>query len=317
MSTTSKTGVLYVSQIPVDTLIRTLRESKGITQKALCEGLCSKDELSRIERGLRRPHWWLFEQLMQRLGEDPQMYYAAYNSIITQEDKRVLDLRTKLSHLLRNPKQGDEAKALIAHLEQDDAFKDGIHLQFLLKSKATLAYHNNDYKSLEKYAMDAIKLTKPTFCEDDIGNYILSSDEIRLIQHIAAARSLTSYEESANILFKLKDALYKIGGEAKNKLYPSLVYNLSKCLGLIKRYNECIVLCDQGIDFCAEYRDSYYIPLLLVNKAFCLFHMQRNDDAIKVTKEAFLIFGALKRHAEISAVKTAFKAEFGIYDVFD
>ena len=306
-----------MSQIPVDTLIRTLRDSKGITQKALSEGLCSKDELSRIERGLRRPHWWLFEQLMQRLGEDPQMYYAAFTSIITQEDKRVLDLRAELAHLLRDPKRKDEAEALIIKLEQDKAFKEGVHLQFLLKSKATLAYHRHDYKSLEEYALDAIKLTKPAFNEKDISSYILSSDEFRLIQHITAARAITSLEESADILLKLKNALNNICGETKIKLYPSLIYNLTKCLGLIKRFDECISYCDQGIVFCREYRDSYYIPLLFINKAYCLFHMEKRSDAIDVTKEAFSIFTAFDRHAEISTVKTAFETEFGVKGVFD
>jgi transcriptional regulator with XRE-family HTH domain len=57
-----------------DTLIKSLRKAKGLTQHELCEGICSQDELSRIERNKHRPTWYVFERIMQKLGEDPNRY---------------------------------------------------------------------------------------------------------------------------------------------------------------------------------------------------------------------------------------------------
>lgn len=48
--------------------IRTMRRYRGMTQKQLCDGICSIGTLSRIERGQQTPHGHTAEMLLSRLG---------------------------------------------------------------------------------------------------------------------------------------------------------------------------------------------------------------------------------------------------------
>jgi transcriptional regulator with XRE-family HTH domain len=100
-----------------DIVIKELRKIKGLTQDELCEGICSISELSRIERGLRRPAWFTFEKLLQRLGEDPHKYYS---DIVTIEEKRVIDLKEKIHKCLiqKTDEAFAEARVLLAELER-------------------------------------------------------------------------------------------------------------------------------------------------------------------------------------------------------
>ena len=309
-----------MNQTSVNTLIKTLRKNNGISQEKLSEGLCSRDELSRIERGVRRPHWWLFEQLLQRLGEDSQRYYAVYNSIFTQEDMRIMNLREQLKHLLRDKRNIDEVTELLITLEQDDAFKKGINLQLLLKSKSTLAFYCHDYNTMQAYVLEALKLTKPKFDESDIDSYILlTHDETWLIQQLAIAYSFTdSIEKSTDILLKLKIALDKgyATTDENIKTYSAILYNLTKNLGILGKFENCIDLCDQGIAFCKKNRDAYLRPMFMYNKACCLLDIEETSAAIELAKQVITLFTIDERFDEIAKVQAYFEDKLKSKDIF-
>lgn len=300
-----------MSLFQVDILIKQLRKNQGLSQEVLCEGICTKDTLSRIERGLRRPDWYTFERLMQRLGEDPRKYYT---DIITAKDKQILDKRDNLKHLLRD-KNDNEAETLIKDLEQTKEFKEGVHLQFLLYAKAALAFIKNDYNNMYNYASEGIKITKLNFKEEKIDTYILFHDEIMLINQIATAHSfISSIENSTDILLKLKVSIDKgfIKGDETIKTYISILYNLTKNLGILKRYDESVLICDIGIELCQKHRYSYLHPMLLFNKVCCLLYLGKKEEGISILKKAYALFIGYDRLAELSAIENYVETEFGI-----
>jgi len=304
-------------QIKVDTLIKTLRKGKKMTQVELSEEICSEAELSRIERGIRKPSWWIFERLMQRLGEEPTKYYS---NIASQEDKRIMDIRTEIKYLLRDKTNTNEVEAKINQLEHDKAFQDGIHLQFLLQSKASIAFYREDYEAMYQYATEALKPTKPKFNENEIDKYVLLFDEIWLIQQIATAHFfISSPEKSTEILLKLKASLDRgyFDDEEKVKSYLSILYNITKNLGLLNKIDECIPICDEGITFCKKYRDSYFLPMFVINKACCLFSLRKEAEGTKLAKEAFVIFAVYDRFAEISAMKAFIESQYAVKIPYD
>ena len=49
-------------------MIRQNRLACGMTMEELCDGICTWEELSRIERGKRKPNDRNFEKLMERMN---------------------------------------------------------------------------------------------------------------------------------------------------------------------------------------------------------------------------------------------------------
>jgi len=299
--------------IQVDTLIKSLREGQGLTQKKLCDGICSQDELSRIERGKRKPDWWTFERLMQRLGEDPQRYYTNY---VSKSEKHIMDLHIQLKRLLNEetPSSDAEAELLIAKLEKDKAFKKREHKQFLLRQRATLAFNRGEYKTMIKLSEDALRVTKPNFDEDKINTYVLFYDEIKLIEQIAVAYFYEEkIENTISILKKLKDTVDKnFISRDKGSTDLSILYNLSKFVGLSEKYEEAIAFCDEGVILCKQNYDSHYLPLFLFNKSICLMRIGMKEEGINILKKVYALFFALDRLAELESIKIGLAEHFGL-----
>ncbi|MDR1663949.1 MAG: helix-turn-helix transcriptional regulator [Clostridiales bacterium] len=297
-----------------DTLIRELRKSKGLTLKELSEGICSLDSLSRIERGQRRPDWYIFERLMQRLGENPRKYYS---DVATAEEKKIIDQKDAITELLRKKTaEGDEqARRMVARLETDGNYKEGINRQFLLRARSILAFHEKHYQSMYDYAAEGLKITIPEFDEEKIDTYALSFDEIKLVNQIAVARNfLTSMEKSTEILLKLKSAVDKgyADGEEKAKTYISLLYNITKNLGLLKKHDEAIALCDDGIALCQKHRDSFYHPLFLINKGSGFIFLDKKAEGAGMLKTARSLLRGFNRLSELETLENYANTEFGI-----
>ena len=304
-------GGLNMTLFQVDILIKQLRKNNNLSQEQLCEGICTKDTLSRIERGLRRPDWYIFERLMQRLGEDPQKYFT---DIATKKDKQILEVKDQLKYVLRS-KNNDEAATLISELENKEDFKEGLNLQFLLKAKSSLAFNKKDYRGMYDYAVDAIRITKPYFNEEEIDSYILFYDEIIIINQIATAHSfISSLAKSTDILLKLKVSMDNgyIDDDEKIKTYITILYNITKNLGLLKRYDESLEICDIGINLCIKYQNSFLHPMILFNKAYCLLHLEKKEEGINILEKVYALFIGNDRLTELAEIKNYVEKEFGI-----
>jgi len=307
-------------------VIRKLREAKGWTQRKLCTGdddcefdgaVCMQNELSRIERGERRPHWNTFKTLLERLGEDPQKYYARYS--LTKQDKKFAKMKDELKYLLRvkTDDANTNSEILILEFEEDGNFvKEKQNQQFLLKAKAILAFNRKQYEAILAYAMDGIKISKPNFNVDKIDSYALYYDEIMLINLIAIAQSFLSpsLKTSTNIWLKLKSCIdiHYVDEDEKSRTYVRILYNLTKNLGLLKRYDECINLCDEGISLYHKRIGVFHYPLFLINKGCCLLHINQREEGMALLKQAHAFLQASERLTELSMMELQLQKEFGI-----
>jgi len=295
---------------------RRLRISQGKDAKKIYEGICLSNEYWRYEHGFRRPRWHILEKLMQRLGENPRKYFIEY--LTTQEDREMLRIKDKIKFLLRKEDSDSllEIADLIKHLESNQSFtNEKLNQQFLLRIKATLAFQRNDHKTAYEYATKGIEITKPNFSEGKIDTYTLFLEEILLINLIAVAHSsITSLEMSADALLRLKKCLDGgyIDEEEKSKAYMHILFNLSNKLGQLGRYDECLAICNTGIEFSNKHENSYFLPLFVFNKACCLLACKEKEEGIALLKDAYAIFKALKRLNDLSKMTEYVNKEFGI-----
>nr|WP_297873834.1 helix-turn-helix transcriptional regulator [uncultured Blautia sp.] len=63
-------GLYYIGEV-----IKRTRESLGMTQEELSEGICTTETLSRIETGKRTPNRANFKALMERMGRCGEKYF--------------------------------------------------------------------------------------------------------------------------------------------------------------------------------------------------------------------------------------------------
>jgi tetratricopeptide (TPR) repeat protein len=230
-----------------------------------------------------------------------------------------MDLRDQLKHKLRNGTT-EEIAASIQEIENDKAFEDKFHLQYLLSAKATLAFDLGEYDNMYNYALEAISLTKTDFDLSRIDEYVFFADEILIIEQIAVALFCKAkVMDSTEILIKLTQSLDKnyFDTEEKAKPHTSILYNLSKNFMNLKKYEECIKVCDEGIAVSKKYRDAFFIPMFMINKACCFFSAEDNDEGVKLTKKVYALLDANDRHNEISEIEAYIYNAYGVSVPFD
>jgi tetratricopeptide (TPR) repeat protein len=279
-------GCKHIGQV-----IEKFRIKARLKRIELCRGICSKETLYKIEkgggnkgkydvRGIITPNIYVLEALMQRLGRDINLYY---DSFLSGKDFKEKQMRNEII-ALNMTRKFEEAEALINELETRKAFKSGVNLQFIMSAKATAYAAKEGYN--EKYfflIQDALKLTIPDFDIRDIHRYRLSYNEIVLINKMALY-----YGENGNILQavkiyeRLKDCIDAncLDEFEKIRMYVTIVYNLTKDLGLMERFTEALDIIAEGEQMAIKHSQLSIIPGLMINKACDLFEQGKGQESI-------------------------------------
>ena len=314
-------------KFPFGYILKQLRLQQELTLAQVCSGdtnkigadgngICDESKLSQYENGHRTPNWNTFVVLMQRLGEDPHKHYKAYKLTRGEQEKRAtLD---ELTLLLRNRTEADDIKAelLISELENNESFsKDLFTRQDILCKKSTLALHHKNYKDMHSYALEGIQIMRPNFCIENINGYLLCDAELHLLNHLGiATKHVYGLEQSLDILSQLKlvlDSGYKDDHE-KVKTYLHICYSMANTLGLMKRHDECISICDDGIAYSENFYNFRFLPDLLTYKGFALLYMRQNDEGKMLLDRAALLFKGANRLAELKSYQNYAAKQWGI-----
>ena len=113
--------------LTIGSLIKELRKEQKISQTILCQGLCSKSKLSKIENNTLQPDVFLVEALLQRLGLSERVFTFYGNAM----QSRLHNLKLKLVRSRLMPKEEyrellDQFEALLPkddlYLKQLDTF---------------------------------------------------------------------------------------------------------------------------------------------------------------------------------------------------
>ncbi len=65
--------------------IRAAREKAGLSQQALCEGICSLPTLSKIENGVQNPSRKTLQYISERLGIDLELFNVPVSDVEAQK----------------------------------------------------------------------------------------------------------------------------------------------------------------------------------------------------------------------------------------
>lgn len=177
-------------------LIRELRTSQNISQASLCQGLCSKSKLSKIENGSLQPEVILAQTLLQRLGISD----AIFTFYGTEKESALQELMLRL----RTTRLNDPVR--LCHLTEE------LEKLASTESKLYLQYTRFKQGSYEKSAttriqllQQALAITLPDLSFNCIQNYRLSCTEIAILNSLCSAHADNNPTVGIQYFYKLWD----------------------------------------------------------------------------------------------------------------
>lgn len=246
-------------------LIHDLRTEQSITQNTLCQGLCSKSTLSKIESNTQMPDASLAEALLQRLGISDTVFTFFGNETETK-------LHELKNSLFQNFSCDHDAIAYtLDELEQALQGTDfPLYRQYLLYKKAV--YGRNPDQNISMLE-EALAVTLPNFSIKHILHYRLTWNELTIINNLAAA-----YNENGNstvavhYLYSIMEYLdeNQIDVLLAKRIKTVVISMLSKLLYCIEQHRELLCLFSNTtlFPFCSTYYTGIFFGNLFQSAGF-------------------------------------------------
>lgn len=294
----------------VGDIIRRRREELGYTQEELAEGICAVPTLSRIENGERIPQKNVLDPLLQRLGYSNM-------SVDVWTDERNFQLHN-LKFRIRQAfimDEKEEAKTLLRKFERIYLPEDPVDKQFAILYQTML--HGSQYTNTErqKRLEEALLLTCPRYREKKLPR-VLAYEEIILVNNIAICCAEDGRRDDAiDLLYQLKEFYDRdiVNIEEALRTQLMVLYNLSKFLGLEGDYDECIEICELGIQIAIRTGRCHSLPGTLYNRAWALVKRGQEGDleeAKRPAVQAFHLASILGRTAMAQHIRAFIEENF-------
>lgn len=185
--------------LTIGRLIHDLRKEQCISQTILCQGLCSKSKLSKIENDLLQPDIFLAEALLQRLGISERGLTFWGN----ERESEIFQLHFKLMHcrLLTNEQKMDYMNRFRNLISEK---KPNLLQSYIIDTCSLL---NSPTEIIDRL-QTGLYYSLPQFDIRLIHNYRLTWSELSLLNNIAYNYRSIDNEKCILYFSKLFDYLY-------------------------------------------------------------------------------------------------------------
>lgn len=303
-------------------VIKQRRTELRLTQEELCEGICDAVTISRIENGRQTPSRNRINALLQRLGLPNDRYYA----LLSKHEMELDSLRKELHHRTAYFEQASDeirdsarlrALETLQKLEAIMDADDQITRQQILSKRVTLGNTDGPYNCEERLdlLMEAIHLTVPRFDLKKICERYYTTDEIRIINQIAATYAMAGQRNEAIHIYgqllqyvqKNNQRLARYAGQL-----AMVAHNYSIDLGLEKRYREAIEIAELGRCTCVEYGHYQFLPGLLAIMAECCYFMGEMERSAELYCQAHYLYRAVGDEHNLKIIDAEIKERIKI-----
>ncbi|MCL2187796.1 MAG: helix-turn-helix transcriptional regulator [Defluviitaleaceae bacterium] len=287
-------------------IIRETRKARGLTQEKLAEGICSRETIVKLEKGQRKPNWYVYRELMRRLG---------INDESPQQDNFVSDEEVSMFQWLNNcyglisVNKFDKALAEIKQRDTDDSplWTSGLwHTMFLrlkayfysstLHAERQTNPHVDPQRTVD-CALAYLEYTRANFDVDKITTYFLATHEYEMLNYLATAYTWLDKKDTAvKIWMDMKKNAEKqytlsTGGlpQSVTLQYRNMLVHLGEALNRMERFEESLKIAEEGL---ASYNFSHHSPVSYVQyqiiKATALRSLNRVEESRELSKRVLL-----------------------------
>lgn len=270
-------GVYYIGEV-----IKRTRESLGMTQEELSEGICTPETLSRIETGKRTPNRANFRALMERMGKCGEKYCPhihAESYEMMEEWKRIIQL--------------NQAHRFEDTLLELDEFEEKLDLDDLVNQQAVMRLRalcdfdlgKSSVQECRERLMQALRITIADWDSVNIPYRVLTRTECILFCNIAVSyMDEGELDEALKLMLKMKAYFSntKMDENEKRVSEGLLMSNLAQCLGRAGRSKEALEISREEIEKYLQYYLAGRMPGTLYN---CAYQMEVQQMLPEVCKE--------------------------------
>lgn len=291
--------------------IQKRRKSMGLTQEAVCHGICDCATLSRIENGRVTPRKTVISALLQRLGLPEENYYA----FLSKNELEIEALKKEIMgyNIAEKP---DECAAALQKLRALTEPDDLLTQQFTLRSQALLSRLKGGTPQEELALLhQAMCLTNPGFALDQIGQFLYTFEEVKLLNQIALCYSdLEQHPQALSIYCQLIEYIQRHYPEVilKNGQLHMILCNYARELNITQQYQQSILIAEKGRTACVQYSHYQFLPDFLALMAECYHFCGQDEKSADHYLQAYYLYRALGDHTCIQLVCKEAKEYLGM-----
>lgn len=158
LSTSEQNEILISNEV-----VRELRIFCGLSQEELCDNVCSRETLSRIEGGQRKPNREKLQGLLEKMGEERGRYYG----YVVTNDSAIYE-KVNLYKKSWYRKERDKASTLLKEIESGLDMSNPVNRQFVESNRLTEQVDKKemDYKQVISELEKTLKYTMKNFKGD-------------------------------------------------------------------------------------------------------------------------------------------------------
>ncbi|UKS54812.1 helix-turn-helix domain-containing protein [Exiguobacterium acetylicum] len=270
--------------------IKQERKKQRMTQKDLCEGICSQAEISKIENGRNSPTIDLLQQICRRLRIPISLFFE--DEIVSQ---KLNEIDQKMLHHMREKTYSAMEKDLDKYAKSNTAFEVQVliryHQKLLLHEKGNIDFRTCISALLKLVAEE--NLVEKSFL---LYTRIQMAIAVLYTNHMDYARSHQIYEELLKLPYRTRE--YK-------KIKMKTMYNYLRNIYRLKRFEEGLQKVEQVIEEAKELQDLTYLGHFYYQKGFFLESLNASEKSIKEAYTiAYSFFTATNNHAYRKILET-------------
>lgn len=306
--------------------IRSQRKKLGLTQEALCDGICDISTLSRLERGKQTPNRNKVYALLHRLGlpEDRVFVLVSKHDLeirALKRDIRAGEIAFEKAERADRPQIREQVIAQLKRLEEIIDEDDVINRQYILSTQATLGTPDGPYPPSQRRRMleKAIRMTVPGFRPDRAERFRYCLEEMTLLNKIARTFSLEGKREEAIDLYsRLLQNMEENSQELAD--YPGqfclVAHNYAINLALAGQYKEALELAQRGQRTGIQYGDCLFLPGFLAIQAECRFFLGDREKSAELYIRAAYLYDIIGEKHDLNTIRKEMKEHLGLEPPF-
>ncbi len=249
-------------------VIKRTRESLGLTQQELCEGICGLETISRIETGKQIPNRANFQALMERMGKCGEKYLPSVRS----GDMEMIAWWRNIECLVAKQKY-DRFYEEIEKFQCEIDLDDRVNQQAIRRISALVDFYTHKITAAEKRQRmeEALRCTVPGYREGNIPKGVFSRTEIRIFCNIAVSYAEEENYEAAICMMEQIQQYYldtKIDSRERAEGEVLALSNYAQCLGRYGDTEKAVQIGEKAMKICLEESKGNILSNILYNIAF-------------------------------------------------
>ncbi len=288
--------------LTLGSLIRELRVEQKLSQTLLCQGLCSKSKLSKIENETLQPEIILAQALLQRLG----ISGCAFTFFGNTRESRLQEFQSML--VKTRSTQPSLIQFYIREIETLCTPKDTLYLQFILSERA---YFEDNSSTKIKLLHEAIALTLPCFDINQMNDYRLSWNELCILNDLCNAYADANPIQGILYFYKLCEYCDNTSLDVleKKRFFPVTLGRFVRHLYRGKRFTEIKSLVPA---FHSAKSSLYFTGNIFAHYCQTLGELNEYSDAVIFSYYAYYLLLTVESDASASIIKESMYNDFQI-----